>query len=200
MRRHPNLHASMENAPGPSNANAAPSVARRRWSDNCCGLAYARHNSTAAAPAPQTGVPSPTHSNTAARLSATQSATVSSGSVGHGARQPASTPLLSTSLIRSSPAPGRPSGNVQNSRRTAQCPCDDDMALWAKAEALKRATGQPLSRLFEVDDAALQADRGRMGAIVGAKLGEDVSDATLDRLFGDRQSIGDLFVGVAGGD
>ena len=38
MRRHPNMHASIENAPGPSNASAAPSVANSKWTSTFPGF------------------------------------------------------------------------------------------------------------------------------------------------------------------
>jgi len=54
--------------------------------------------------------------------------------------------------------------------------------------------------LLEFDDAALQADHGGVSAVVGAQFGEDILDSAFDGLFGNRELIGNLFVGIPGGD
>ena len=53
---------------------------------------------------------------------------------------------------------------------------------------------------LQFDDSSLQPDHGRLRSVVGAQFGEDVLDSPLDSLLGDRELIGDLLVGVSGGD
>src|SRR5262245_4311960 len=53
---------------------------------------------------------------------------------------------------------------------------------------------------LQIDNPALDADHRGMSPIVGAQLGKDVLDATLYGVFGDRQLIGDLLVGIATGN
>ena len=51
---------------------------------------------------------------------------------------------------------------------------------------------------LHLDDAALQADHGGVGPVVGAQFGENVFDPPLNGLFRDRKLVGNLLVGVAG--
>ena len=57
-----------------------------------------------------------------------------------------------------------------------------------------------LSSELEFDDPAFEPDRCGLGAIVGAQLGEDVPDLTLDGVFGDREQRRNLFIGIAFGN
>src|SRR5215469_14099113 len=58
------------------------------------------------------------------------------------------------------------------------------------------------SRAANLDfyDSPLDADHGGLGPVVRAQLGEDVLDPPLHGLLGDRKLVGDLFVGIAGGN
>src|SRR5215467_14465885 len=49
-------------------------------------------------------------------------------------------------------------------------------------------------------DSPLDADHGGLGPVVSAQLGKDVLDPPLYRFLGDRKLVGDLFVGIAGGN
>jgi hypothetical protein len=64
----------------------------------------------------------------------------------------------------------------------------------------KRGWNAPLSRGLQLDDSALQADRDRVGAVIGPEFGEDVLDVSLDGFLGDRELTSDLFVRISGGD
>ena len=57
-----------------------------------------------------------------------------------------------------------------------------------------------LSSESEFDDPAFEPDHRGVGAIVGAQLGKDAPDLTLDGVFGDRELRGNLFIGIALGD
>src|SRR5215472_6165696 len=49
-------------------------------------------------------------------------------------------------------------------------------------------------------DPPLEADHGGLGPVVGAQLRKDVLDSPLYRFLGNRKLVGDLFVGIAGGN
>src|SRR5215471_3660884 len=49
-------------------------------------------------------------------------------------------------------------------------------------------------------DSPLHADHGGLGPVVSAQLGKDVLDPPLYRFLRDRKLVGDLFVGIAGGN
>ena len=55
--------------------------------------------------------------------------------------------------------------------------------------------------MFPLDrnDPTFERDRHRVRAVVGGQLGQHVFHVRLDRLFGDRQVLGDAAVGVAAG-
>jgi hypothetical protein len=53
---------------------------------------------------------------------------------------------------------------------------------------------------MQLNNSALQANRNRVGPIVSAELGEYVCDVALNGRVGDREPIGDLLVGVPGGN
>jgi hypothetical protein len=57
-----------------------------------------------------------------------------------------------------------------------------------------------LFRVLEFDDSALQPYHGGVGSVVGAQFGEDVLDSAFDGFFRDRELIGNLFVGISGGN
>src|SRR5215467_545810 len=49
-------------------------------------------------------------------------------------------------------------------------------------------------------DSPLDADHGSLDPVARAQLGKDVLDPPLYRFLGDRKLVGDLFVGIAGGN
>ena len=53
---------------------------------------------------------------------------------------------------------------------------------------------------LQPDDSPLHADHRGVRSIIGAQLGEDGLDSTLDGFLGDRKLIRDLLVGIAGRD
>jgi hypothetical protein len=66
-RFHPNRRASMDQAPGPMSARAAPSVPKRMWVNGSAECENIFHASTPAVSVPATGVHRPiTRSNPAA--------------------------------------------------------------------------------------------------------------------------------------
>src|SRR5688572_5866066 len=89
------------------------------------------------------------------------------------------------------PAPGRPRGNVENSR----CKAGPRDRLRRSARARppqKPVADTPLSRgWLEVDDSAFQTDGDGVRPIVCGELGEDVLDVALDGLFSDGELGGD---------
>jgi len=67
-------------------------------------------------------------------------------------------------------------------------------------EALKAGTRIILLGESEFDNSPPEADGYSVGSIAGAELRQDVGHAALDRRFRNRKHIGDLLVGVPGGD
>jgi hypothetical protein len=53
---------------------------------------------------------------------------------------------------------------------------------------------------MQLNNSALQANRNGVGPIVSAELGEYVCDVPLDGRVADREPIGDLLVGIPGGN
>ena len=68
-----------------------------------------------------------------------------------------------------------------------------------KPAALARH-GQAGGVELEVDDSTLHTDHRGVGSVVGAQLRKDVLDSALDGLLADRELIGNLLVGIAGGN
>ena len=94
--------------------------------------------------------------------------------------------------------PGQPRANVENNRRKGSLGyrlgnsrCDGNP---------KESRAVTLSSDLRFNNAALYADHGSVGAVVGAQLGEDVLDSALNGFFGNRELIGNLLVGISGGD
>jgi len=84
---------------------------------------------------------------------------------------------------RTSPAPGRPQGNVEKSLCTNASA--NANAFRTRAPASKVLERRPSFEGLQIDNPALQTDRHGVRAIVGRELGEDVLDVALDGFFGD---------------
>jgi hypothetical protein len=67
-------------------------------------------------------------------------------------------------------------------------------------EAPNEVGAVTLSSRLEFDDSPPQANHCRVSTVVGTQFGENALDSTLDGFFRDRQSIGNLLVGVPFGD
>src|SRR6266403_433888 len=74
------------------------------------------------------------------------------------------------------------------------------MGLPLRPETLDRLNLGTLSGGSELDDPPPEGDHGGLGAVLGAKLREDVADLALDRVLADRELGGDLLVGVTLGN
>src|SRR5262249_5985121 len=152
-------------------------------------------NCAAAMRLPATGVHRPISSRSAAPAAIRSSAAgTGDTAVGH----PADINGMAAAVRRiTRPAPGRPPGNVEKSlctnalrsRYRGEDACARPGSRWAR----------PLFRggscRLQVDDAAFQADRHGVRAIVRGEFGEDVLDVTFDRLFGDGEAGSDHLVG-----
>ena len=55
-------------------------------------------------------------------------------------------------------------------------------------------------RRLQFDYAAPDADHGGVSAVVGAQLRQNVLDPAFNRVFSDGKAIGDLLIGVSGGN
>ena len=53
---------------------------------------------------------------------------------------------------------------------------------------------------LQVDNSALQRQGHRVGAVVGAELGQNIRHVTFDRGFADRELTGDSLVGITRGN
>jgi len=73
-------------------------------------------------------------------------------------------------------------------------------ALATTREALKAGTEIILSDESELDDPTPEPDGHSMSPIAGAQLRENVGDAALDRRLRNGKNVGDLLVGIPGGD
>jgi hypothetical protein len=118
MRFRPNRRASMDHAPGPSIASAAPTPPIKMCIHGSCICMKAHDTSATAITAPATGVQKPINSRAAA-----QTTTKRTASAGRGATTSPAMPCCTdgiTAIARKnkSPAPGQPSGNVENRRCT----------------------------------------------------------------------------------
>lgn len=78
-------------------------------------------------------------------------------------------------------APGQPWAKVEKSRRTTW------LAYARRYPNItpKRPERGTLLRELHIDDAAFQADHGRVGAVFRPQFGQDVSDLAFDRLLAD---------------
>jgi hypothetical protein len=70
------------------------------------------------------------------------------------------------------------------------------LSLWNSHEPQnpKRVRKTTLLGELQLDDSALQRDHRGVGAVVGAKFGEDIPDLALDRFFADGKVRGYFFV------
>jgi hypothetical protein len=75
--------------------------------------------------------------------------------------------------------------------------CDGPVLI--EAFGFRRYRGSPWGKL-ELDNASFQPDDCGVGSIIGAQLGKDALDSTLDGLLGNRKLIPDLLVGISGRD
>ena len=66
--------------------------------------------------------------------------------------------------------------------------------------AMQAGRGRRRGQKLQLDDPSLHANHGCVGSIVGAQLGKDGLDSTLNRFFSNGKLIRDLLVGVARGD
>src|SRR5262249_816635 len=110
-----------------------------------------------------------------------------------------------TSRMTSSPIPGNPVANVENSRRKGTlcdvngCPISGRAPEeWCRPP--RRVVPSPLSSRLQLDDAALDPDHRRVRPIRGSELGQDVLDAAFHGVFRDLELVGDLLVRVPRGD
>jgi hypothetical protein len=119
IRRHPKRRASTDHAPGPSNANAAPMVARKIQADGSPDRETAYQSARAPARDPAMGVHSPA-------IREIPAATATTCKIADSRVAPANnrvTPLPAkaipaTNRINRRPAPGEPPAKVENRRRT----------------------------------------------------------------------------------
>src|SRR6202522_2470113 len=105
---------------------------------------------------------------------------------------------------RSRARPGQPFGNMENSRCKKNTPRRKATESNERGESPKVRVGAYPFRVggvrLELDDAALQADGDGVGAVVGIELGQNIFDVGLDGFFGDGERIGEVFIGVTGGN
>jgi hypothetical protein len=94
------------------------------------------------------------------------------------------------------PAPGQPSGNVEN-RRCTRCPALRLLYSERNRNPKKQIEGTPLSRGLEVDNSAFQADGDGVRPVVGAQFGENIFDVALDGFFGDGELRTNFLVGIS---
>jgi len=109
----------------------------------------------------------------------------------------------------SSPKPGRPSGKTGKVDRSEKLVNSDRLyRLLFQRIPKPRNESVPLlgyPRTFEelsleVNDAAANADRNRLGSIVGAQFFHDVFDVHFDRLFSNKELFRDVAVSVPARD
>ena len=102
-----------------------------------------------------------------------------------------------TRRINRRPAPGQPSANVEYKRRKANFLRSLASQTTNALETPKGGRLVPLLRFriaihesqvvgkLQLDDSSFQSDRGSVGPVVSAQLGQDGLNASLDAFFGD---------------
>jgi hypothetical protein len=199
MRFHPKRRASIDHAPGPSIAKAAPRVPSRMQIHGSPGCKRIFHISIAATIVPATGVHKPASKSAPAPVSNTHRMITCIGWASHSLVTPRSINAIPTTRrIRRRPTPGHPRAKVENNRRKGSLVYRLGKSRCGGKPKESRAV--TLSSDLGFNNAAPYADHGSVGAVVGAQFGEDVLDSALDGFFGDRELIGNLFIGISGGD
>jgi len=186
--------------PGPSIASAAPTTASTMQVRRLPALERAVHSSTITTKTPAIGVRNPIRRRTPP-IVARDCPMIPCHS---GAINILATPSWARTIpapnrrIRR-PLPGQPLGTwrivVAEKASTTRL---------GKAQGSRipknRGWDTPLSRGLQIDNSALQPDSDGVGSVVRTKFREDVLDVSLNGFLGDRQLIGDQFVGVSGGN
>jgi hypothetical protein len=119
MRFHPKRRASTDQAPGPSNARAAPRVPSMILVHGSPGCEKAFHSAMTATNAPAMGVHNPANRSIPEPVASTSRiAGAIVGSPRNVVSPRTTNAIPATSLMSSRPTPGEPWANVENSRRT----------------------------------------------------------------------------------
>lgn len=115
--------------------------------------------------------------------------------------------MPATNRNKRSPAPGQPRAKVENSLfKMAFLTHTEPTILWGTPRGLhvdNRTASPEVGKLvhplegLQFDDASLQCNRHRLGAIIGAELGEDVFDSALNRFFANREVSSNLLIRVS---